>query len=137
MDFRRSAHIGVYGLSECARRPASRAGVKAGREFRRPDIGGGRWKEVDEDKRLRVPGRAPTSNSGGGGGNDAAEKAKNAELPKNEDRWPPTRRSNANQVIGDLSKPVTALTANHRIRRSHSQYDIGLAADQGTRRSFM
>jgi tetratricopeptide (TPR) repeat protein len=130
-------YTGVYVVSASApgASPASRAGVKAGREIPVDLIlVAGDGKKLTKDEAVASAGSgAPTSNSGGGGGNDAAEKAKNAELAKkNEEIMAANKKiENANQVIGDAFKAGNAaLTAKPpNYDEAIKQYDIGLAAD--------
>jgi len=129
-------YTGVYVVSASApgASPTSRTGVKAGREIPVDlvlSVGDGR-KLTKEEAVKGGGGGAPTSNAGGGA-NDAAEKAKAAELAKkNEEIMAANKKiEGANQIIGDAFKAGNAaLTAKPpNYDEAIKQYDVGLAAD--------
>src|SRR5258705_3188365 len=129
-------YTGVYVVSASApgASPASRAGVKAGREIPVDLVlSAGDGKKLTRDEAVAGAGSgAPTSNAGGGA-NDAAEKAKNAELAKkNEEIMVANKKiENANQIIGDAFKAGNAALTSKPPNYDEAirQYDVGLAAD--------
>jgi len=128
-------YTGVYVVSASApgASPASRAGVKAGREIPVDLVlSAGDGKKFTKDEALASAGSGvPAANSGGGSGNDAAEKAKAAELAKkNEEIMAANKKiDNANQVIGDAFKAGNTALMAKNYDEAIKQYDVGLAAD--------
>jgi len=128
-------YTGVYVVSASApgASPASKAGVKAGREIPVDLVlSAGDGKKFTRDEAVAGAGSgAPTSSGGGGGGNDAAEKAKAAELAKkNEEIMAANKKiENSNQVIGDAFKAGNAALVAKNYDEAIKQYDVGLAAD--------
>jgi len=125
-------YTGVYVVSVSApgASPASKAGVKAGREI--PVdlvlVAGDGKKFTKEEAASGAGGGAPTSNGGGG---DAVDKAKQAELAKKNEEIMATNKKidNANQVIGDAFKAGNAALLAKNYDEAIKQYDVGLAAD--------
>lgn len=140
-------YVGVYVVSASApgASPASRAGVKAGREIPVDLVlVAGNGKKFTKDEAVAGAGSgAPTSS--GGGGNDAAEKAKAAELAKkNEEiRKANEKADTSNKVIGekfklgndDIAAAQNAIKASNLTEAEKlyteaiREFDEGLAAD--------
>ncbi len=127
-------YTGIYVVSASApgASPASRAGVKAGREIPVDLVlVAGNGKKFTKDEAIAGAGAGAPTTGGGGGADSAAEKAKAAELAKkNEEIMAANKKiENANQIIGDAFKAGNAALLAKNYDEAIKQYDAGLAAD--------
>ena len=126
-------YTGVYVVSVSApgASPSARKDVKAGRDIPVDMVlTAGDGKKLNKDEAIKAAGggAAPTSASSG---DSAAEKAKAAEIAKENEKIAKENEkiTNANKVIGDSFKAGNAALMAKNYDEAIRQYDMGLAAD--------
>jgi tetratricopeptide (TPR) repeat protein len=131
-------YTGVYTVSVSApgASPLARDKVKAGREIPVDMVlssGDGKKLTREEAVKAAAGGGGGGGSTSSGGGDSAADKAKAAELAKENEKILAANKKieNANQIIGDAFKAGnTALMAKPpNYEEAIKQYDVGLAAD--------